>query len=439
MSISQSAGCGGNAVVPWWKVTMDRDTVLYWNTLDLNAWKYRARSYSGQEPFSQQLEPASMVQLDMSRSSDGWVYITAPESMTGWLSQQLVHGPYYPPVVVAVPSAPNLGEFVLQERSADVAQWFPRWFLCNSNYSDLLGDLQERSRKHLEEYQPDVAALIQSLKFPPASLQNNVEEHSGLESFPGLSTYSELNWAHLPKEEWCRVAVEMNIGEQARWTSYWSPQNIDMSSRFWYHGCPFGAFLGMLQAGGFIPGPNTCTKNSRKVKGAFCTESFWEAFDKGQGHMFDFAVNESTGNKRLNIFCMPVVIEVRPVTCHVAPTRMHGSKHCFEGRSGVVHPGVQVAAVHLNKEVFKNFVIAGHDTTSEVLANPYAARICGQNSSLFRGQVYQGSCGRILRWGRDKIHVSNTGIWYCKACTPFRAGNSQVMSFAIGEVPVEVD
>ena len=103
-----------------------------WNNCDLTEWQEQQQP---SHTFFQQLKQDSMVQLEKSPSQDKdpqapseWVLIIAPESMKGWISDQLVYGPYYPPVVfVAAPSAPNLGEFVLQERSADVAEWLPRW------------------------------------------------------------------------------------------------------------------------------------------------------------------------------------------------------------------------------------------------------------------------------------------------------------------------
>ena len=109
---------------------------------------------------------------------------------------------------------------------------------------------------------------------------------------------------------------------------------------------------------------------------------------------------------------------------------MHGSKHCFEGQQGSVVAGAVVVAVHVNKVAFNNFLLAGSDQVQSSLADPYYARICGQNSTRFFGQVYQGTCGRVLH--RDEVsHKSGSGIWYCKACKPFRIDGSPDMTFAI--------
>ena len=102
-----------------------------------------------------------------------------------------------------------------------------------------------------------------------------------------------------------------------------------------FHGCPFGAFLGMLGKGGLVAGEGTCKRKTRSVSGAFCTQDFFDAFGKGQGHMFDFAkFDPQTQQPLLNLMCMPVVVEVVPMHVITHMQVLHG-RHHWRARSWV--------------------------------------------------------------------------------------------------------
>ena len=151
--------------------------------------------------------------------------------------------------------------------------------------------------------------------------------------------------------EWYRFPVDLPPMESYRdyVTNEWENRTqLGLAARL-YHGCPFGAFLGMLFIGGFIAGHNPCKKRTQSVIGAFCTLDFWEAWSKGQSHMFDFAVWKDS-EPQLNICCMPVVIEVVPMEANFV--HMHGNKFCMHSVPGNFLPGCAVQAVHINKYVF---------------------------------------------------------------------------------------
>ena len=166
---------------------------------------------------------------------------------------------------------------------------------CQHQCQSVLVDLARRSQRHFLQYEPRVTNLLASLKFPRAVLvesQPNClgEMHPGRPSNPTVSIYSDLHpEVRLAPSEWIRIAVRMQVGEdRVQWGDYFNQASENLSLMCFYHGCPFGAVLGMINEGGFIPGEGTCTKKSRRVAGCFCSQSFWEAFDKGRGHMLDF-------------------------------------------------------------------------------------------------------------------------------------------------------
>ena len=160
-------------------------------------------------------------------------------------------------------------------------------------------------------------------------------------------------------------------------------------------------------------------RKGKRRAGAFCTTEFFGAFDKGTSHLHDFAVPDGTGNKALNLLCMPTVIELEQKQLHNPPTSMHHSKHVFEGEIGKVLPGVLIRAVHINRVLFDNYSKALELAKKGCLGNPQEARLCGQNKTRFTGDFYQATCARFLPWAQT-AHTSNTGIWYCQQCARFR-------------------
>ena len=270
--------------------------------------------------------------------------------------------------------------------------------------------IRETCRAHLQYYDCNCETLDL-----PRCILSPWKPHPWAQHPQGLRSKHCKNFSH---EEWYEAVVEIGAITTGNLLPYWHQDGTKMSDQSYFHGCTLGAFVGMCNAGGFIAGPGSCRKNSRRsVSGAFCTENFLEAFDKGQNHMLDLATCDKTGNQVLNALCMPVVIELHP--CTYQPTHMHGKKHCFECPIGQLVPGCCIKAVHMNKILLANFLDVQHRGV-QLSMNPYELRICGQNNTLFhKGPVYQGSCGKVLTWD-EKAHSSNSGIWYCKACAKLR-------------------
>lgn len=244
-------------------------------------------------------------------------------------------------------------------------------------------------------------------------------------SFPTPSLTGPLpveSFEYIDPAEWAAFDIstlaDMTFHEGPQMTDHWT-QSENMSTLQLWHGTVLGAAIGMIGKGGFIPGPGKCRKNSRKVKCAFCATSFAESFEKGMGHQLDYAEDAPDSNKKLNMMCMPVVVELQALDWRPRPTHMHGSKYCFEAPPGFagVLPGVIIKKLYINKVLVKNF--NGHKDFRPELEDPYMVRVCGQNPKKFQIPLYQATCGRILH-ASEVCHQSNTGIWYCGACVKFR-------------------
>ena len=231
------------------------------------------------------------------------------------------------------------------------------------------------------------------------------------------------NFQHIDPAEWAAFDIstfaDMTEHDGDRMEDHWT-QNENMSAMRLYHGTVMGAVFGIISAGGFVPGEGKCRKNSRARKGAFCTTDFAQAFEKGTGHTLDYAEDAPDGNKKLNMMCMPVVVELHALDWRPPPTHMHGNKYCFEEPSllckGVL-PGVIITKLYINKVLVENFNRHKHFYPER--ADPYKVRVCGQNAQTFQTEMYQATCGRILL-ASDSFYQSNTNIWYCHACFKFR-------------------
>ena len=288
-------------------------------------------------------------------------------------------------------------------------------------------ELNRRAHAHLDEFDWDMppqqhtSALMRHIRFPTPNVSKPIPVTCG--SLPGFG-----------EEEWERYDIDTCEGlqKEVKFQIHWW-NNENMSERTYYHGAPFGAVVGMIAAGGFIPGPGKCRKGSRRVSGCFCSTDFGDAFSKGTFHQLDFAEvkAKANGDKALNIFCMPCVVEIWPVDL-VPPTYMHGNKYCFEPAPDSpacqnVLPGVAIKHVFINRFLFENFLF--HHSFPD-LSNPLQRRICGQNKSRFTTKdVYQATCGLILE-SDTKTHVSRTGIWYCRSCTDLHVNHSDHITFA---------
>ena len=344
----------------------------------------------------------------------GWV----PE----WCAQCVIMGPYYPPVLACAPSCNTLDDFVQRHvgtlRNLSTGCEWPDQLtrqitqltdLVQSGTLDRYGSAIERMHTATEKHLHDYGCWTADLGLPPCELYP-WKPHPWKTYPKGLRS---AVCRHFDYKEW--MVANVVIGPMApNLKEYVHPDGTNMSQNVYYHGCTLGAFWGMVMKGGFIAGPGACRLRSRKVAGAFCTKDFFDAYGKGQNHLHDFSTMDATHNRVMNVFCMPVVIELLPCTYNDRPTHMHGSKHCFEASIGQLVDGCCITAVHMNKIIFANFLHLQH-RGEQLSMNPYDLRICGQNKTLFSTPVYQGSCGRVID-RTDVAHVSNSGIWYCSAC-----------------------
>ena len=119
-------------------------------------------------------------------------------------------------------------------------------------------------------------------------------------------------------------------------------------------------------------------------------------------------------------------------------THMHGAKYCFETPPGQpersVLPGVIITAIYINRYLLQNFAYHHlHEPQLRPdLQDSHQVRVCGQNSSQFKGKIYQQTCGRILdRADYESIHLSRTGIWYCRACAEFICKGSAKIVYSL--------
>ena len=124
--------------------------------------------------------------------------------------------------------------------------------------------LQRCAHAHFDEFDNfDVAdeqrtsALLPRMRFPiPSVTGPKPTQHF----FP---RFDHSEWFRFDTDTLARMQDD-NVSFQNPWT-----HNDNMSASTFFHGCPFGAVLGMIRAGGFIPGPGKCRKNGIKVKACF--------------------------------------------------------------------------------------------------------------------------------------------------------------------------
>ena len=348
----------------------------------------------------------------------------AHEDENTWVPTWLIEsafGPYYLPQVL-----PEQASLQVQRCGSStpimVFDDMPMFF-NKGGLHDIALTMMELSVKHMKEYGINIEeSPLVPLPFPTIGagvVHNNLAKQ-----------YAGAHWFRT--EEWFRFPVDMS--------SRWDPQackdyvtnedenHTDMGFKGkLFHGCPFGAFLGMLGKGGFVAGEGACKKNTRSVSGAFCTTDFFDAFCKGQGHMFDFAkFDPQTQQPLLNLMCMPVVVEVVPM--HVI-THVHGRKYCMEGIPGELVPGCLVRAVHMNKFIFKNYLAL--QKCGPIPLDCTETRLCGQTYKRHVGLVKpkQASCGAVVTKKQDGMHKSNGGYWYCNSCGKFWTNRTRVLAF----------
>ena len=94
-------------------------------------------------------------------------------------------------------------------------------------------------------------------------------------------------------------------------------------------------------------------------------------------------------------------------------------------------------AIYINRYLLENF--AYHHLHEPELRpdrrDPHQVRVCGQHISQFKGKIYQQTCGRILDLaGYQGIHVSRSGIWYCRACAEFICKGNAKLVYSLGRL-----
>ena len=117
--------------------------------------------------------------------------------------------------------------------------------------------LMQRLEGHLSDYSIDLETSRQLRLFhqpigPPVA-------HTDL-PYTYYGTPATVAQVKFDASEWYRFPVNLPPMESYRdyVTNEWENRTqLGLAARL-YHGCPFGAFLGMLFIGGFIAGPNPC-------------------------------------------------------------------------------------------------------------------------------------------------------------------------------------
>ena len=146
--------------------------------------------------------------------------------------------------------------------------------------------LKSRAYNHFDYFDYDLpphlhtSALLRCMRFPVARIgkpQPVTTHHPG---------FDHEEWERFDLQSFAAIKSEVRVQEH-----WWN--NMCMSDKIYYHGAPFGAVLGMLAAGGFIPGPGKCRKNTRSVSGCFCSEDWGEAFSKTMGDRKSTRLNSS--------------------------------------------------------------------------------------------------------------------------------------------------
>jgi hypothetical protein len=373
---------------------------------------------------------------------DGWRHVRLSRSaieLKGWVPGWLISQGckcYYSPVVVPPPTPPPIPPASIPEIASPLPQP-PAWIItCPSmdpNFGEHLRSLTSNSGWRMWRYK---AALYCDTFDKPG--ETPTSELLPCIDFPTPSLTGPLPvepFEYIDPKEWMAFDLsthtDMKFEEGARMGDHWT-ESENMSQMRLFHGTVLGAAYGMIDAGGFIPGTGRCRKNSRKVRGAFCSTSFAEALEKGLGHQLDYAEDALDGNKRLTMCCMPVVVELKAVDWR--PTRMHSTKYCFEAPDGFTGqlPGVIIATLFVNRVLAENFQQHEPPRLGPELADPYLVRVCGQSISKFTVPLRQATCGRILYANDpDSIVQSNKKIWYCRACAEFRVYSKTMYVYSL--------
>ena len=244
----------------------------------------------------------------------------------------------------------------------------------------------------------------------------------------GCSVYSDM-WWQLTAADWYTVTVIslVQIMEEEGMSYDWGVQEDEGMNHVLYHGTTFYNLLGILSAGGFIPGENGHSKCKKYYTGAFGSSSLGEA---------TMRADITRHGNPIRAFAMPVVLEMK--ACTLVRYHKH-SKSVFvvPGEVDKLHPGVRIAKVHFRWSLVQNFWRLSFSDPERELQNRYGKEVlCGQGNPTFSGcgQV-MSSDGRAVRDTEGNVatscspgpwfHRTRKGYYYCERCFAIVQGRSQ--------------
>lgn len=218
-------------------------------------------------------------------------------------------------------------------------------------------------------------------------------------------------WWFLKAADWysAEVTTVAQVAGSVSEDFEWGVQEEDGFEHTLYHGTTFYNLLGILSAGGFIPGENGHSKCRKHYKGAFGSSSLGEA---------SMRADSSRHGTPIRAFAMPVVLEMKACTL----VRYHkNSKSVFvvPGETGKLHPGVRIAKVHFKWSLVQNFWRLGLSDPERQLHAFYGVEcLCGQGNPGFNG------CGKVMtpdgRSVRDDNGRVAPGEWFGKTNKGYR-------------------
>jgi hypothetical protein len=219
-----------------------------------------------------------------------------------------------------------------------------------------------------------------------------------------LSVYSTSPWGLLLREEWYRMKMKV--------TTYADTcMEYEQTTRPMFHGTEWGSAVRIAQHG-FIVGPGTHGVRGKSWSGCWCVPDLSEALQRSDPRRY-------ADSEDYNRFCCPVVLEVRCARLRRVPGT---TKHVCPGDIGVVLDGVEVAAIHFNVALMKNFLALELPLLrARLQVDSFHVRRCGCNI-----------CGRVCLPETDEWHKwerSNKGIYYTPRCAQRCRGSCMYVCF----------
>ena len=219
-----------------------------------------------------------------------------------------------------------------------------------------------------------------------------------------LSVYSTPPWGFLLREEWCRMSMKTKTYGDTSLEHEQTPRTM-------FHGTEWGSAIRIAQHG-FIVGTGTHGVRGKSWSGCWCVPHLAEALQRSDPTRY-------ADNGEYNRFCCPVVLEVRCAQLRRVPGT---TKHVCPGDIGAVLDGVEVAAIHFNKALLKNFLtLETLHLRARLQSDSFHVRRCGCNI-----------CGRVCLPETNEWHMwrrSNTGRFYAPRCADRCCGSCSWVCF----------